>query len=237
MSAGAQKNRTAVRRIKRCAVLFSGGLDSAVLVAWLLKSGYEVWPVYVQFGLAWEKAEKKWAARYLSAVATPRLRPLSVTALSLESAYEHNWSTTGRVPGRWSSDRAVFLPARNLLLVTQALLSLYSRGVRLLALGTLRGNPFPDAQPRYFRRLEQVLSASFGSKVALVVPLRRMRKSDLLRRARNLPLHLTFSCISPKGLRHCGRCNKCAERRRAFREAGLTTAAGTGSGAGIRRPS
>jgi 7-cyano-7-deazaguanine synthase len=36
---------------------------------------------------------------------------------------------------------------------------------------------------------------------------------------RDLPLELTFSCIAPAGELHCGRCNKCAERRAAFREA------------------
>jgi hypothetical protein len=37
----------------------------------------------------------------------------------------------------------------------------------------------------------------------------------------NLPLELTFSCIDPHCLLHCGRCNKCAERRAAFADAGL----------------
>jgi 7-cyano-7-deazaguanine synthase len=32
---------------------------------------------------------------------------------------------------------------------------------------------------------------------------------------------LTFSCLAPQGRRHCGRCNKCAERKRAFRQAGI----------------
>jgi 7-cyano-7-deazaguanine synthase len=34
-----------------------------------------------------------------------------------------------------------------------------------------------------------------------------------------LPLALTFSCISPRGGLHCGACNKCAERQAAFRAA------------------
>jgi 7-cyano-7-deazaguanine synthase len=35
------------------------------------------------------------------------------------------------------------------------------------------------------------------------------------------PFHLSFSCLQPHGLRHCGRCNKCAERQLAFRKAGV----------------
>jgi 7-cyano-7-deazaguanine synthase len=36
-----------------------------------------------------------------------------------------------------------------------------------------------------------------------------------------VPWELTFSCIRPIGIRHCGRCNKCEERRRAFADAGV----------------
>jgi 7-cyano-7-deazaguanine synthase len=42
-----------------------------------------------------------------------------------------------------------------------------------------------------------------------------------MQRGRFLPLELTFSCMRPLDGRHCGDCNKCAERRKAFRDAGL----------------
>jgi 7-cyano-7-deazaguanine synthase len=48
-----------------------------------------------------------------------------------------------------------------------------------------------------------------------------LTKTDIIRRGRHLPLGLTFSCIAPVSRRHCGRCNKCAERRRAFVAAGI----------------
>ena len=40
------------------AVLASGGLDSAILVAELLRQGRAVHPIYVRFGLAWEPTEE-----------------------------------------------------------------------------------------------------------------------------------------------------------------------------------
>jgi 7-cyano-7-deazaguanine synthase len=38
---------------------------------------------------------------------------------------------------------------------------------------------------------------------------------------RDMPLELTFSCLAPVAGLHCGRCNKCAERQAAFRDAGI----------------
>ena len=48
-----------------------------------------------------------------------------------------------------------------------------------------------------------------------------LHKRDVLRRGAGLPLEHTFSCLRPAGGRHCGRCNKCAERRAGFRDAGV----------------
>jgi len=38
---------------------------------------------------------------------------------------------------------------------------------------------------------------------------------------RGLPLQLSVSCIKPRGIIHCGRCTKCAERVEGFRRAGI----------------
>jgi tRNA(Ile)-lysidine synthase TilS/MesJ len=43
--------------VERVAVLTSGGLDSCVLLADLAREN-TVYPIYVEFGLAWEKAEQ-----------------------------------------------------------------------------------------------------------------------------------------------------------------------------------
>jgi 7-cyano-7-deazaguanine synthase len=57
--------------------------------------------------------------------------------------------------------------------------------------------------------------------VRLLVPYRGLSKAEVVRRGRGLPLEWTFSCLKPADGRHCGACNKCAERRRGFAEAGL----------------
>jgi 7-cyano-7-deazaguanine synthase len=60
-----------------------------------------------------------------------------------------------------------------------------------------------------------------NAPIAINTPFRALHKTDVIARYRHLPWGLTFSCIRPVGLRHCGRCNKCAERRKAFADAGV----------------
>ncbi len=203
--------------------LVSGGLDSAVLVQRLLARGIPVLPLYVSGGLRWEATELYWLRRLLHAYRAPRLAPLRVIPLPLRPLYGPHWSLAGRrVPSSRTPDRAVYLPGRNALLVTLAAVASRRVGIRSVAIGTLAGNPFGDATPRFFRSLAGCLSEALGAPIRVLAPLRRMTKAQLIRHAAGAPLALTFSCLQPRGLAHCGRCNKCAERRRAFRLAGMT---------------
>jgi 7-cyano-7-deazaguanine synthase len=42
-----------------------------------------------------------------------------------------------------------------------------------------------------------------------------------MRLGAGLPLEHSFSCIEPMAGLHCGRCNKCGERKAAFRMADM----------------
>src|SRR5262245_6987647 len=206
----------------RLAVLVSGGLDSAVLLAEEAREHAEVIPLYVRFGLFWEEAELFHLRRFLEALVQPCVRPLQLLDLPVEDLYGGHWSLTGvGVPGLGTPDEAVFLPGRNLLLLGKALLWCHLRGVPAVALGLLRDNPFPDARPTFFTNYEALVEQAIGTRVRILQPYRDLSKADVLRRGRDLPLQWTFSCIRPVFGRHCGGCNKCAERRRAFAEVGL----------------
>ena len=64
-------------------------------------------------------------------------------------------------------------------------------------------------------------SLALSFSFTIETPFARLTKADVIRIVRHLPLELSFSCIRPAGLNHCGACNKCAERRRSFQEAGV----------------
>ena len=124
---------------------------------------------------------------------------------------------TGKdVPGTKTPDEAVYLPGRNVLLLSKALLWCHLYDVPTLALATLAANPFPDATPEFFRSFAAAINLAIGGQVNVVAPYAELTKAEITRRGRHLPLEFTLSCLQPIDGKHCGRCNKCAERRAAF---------------------
>lgn len=204
------------------AVLVSGGLDSAILVAAAVRRPSAVQPLYLRQGLFWEETELLHLKAFLHAVDGPPLRPLHVLEMPVADLYGEHWSLSGRgVPDENSADEAVFLPGRNVLLLAKSLLWCHRNGYPTLEVGTLHGNPFTDATPAFYEAYQRVVGQAVGGSVHVCRPFARLSKVDVLRRSDGLRLEWTFSCIRPVGGRHCGRCNKCAERRHAFAAAGI----------------
>jgi 7-cyano-7-deazaguanine synthase len=195
--------------------LVSGGLDSCVMLAELANQYKKVFPVFIRQGFIWEQTELRHLRRFLRA-APINHEPLTILHLPIRDLYGNHWSITGRrVPHAKTPDAAVYLPGRNLMLLSKAAVFCALHKIPVIAVGTLRRNPFPDATPKFFRDFTRL------SGVEVIAPFRRVTKTQVIRRGKNLPLRLSFSCIAPKRGRHCGRCNKCAERQKAFRTAGV----------------
>ncbi len=204
------------------AVLVSGGADSAILSIELMSEFDRVFPIYVRFGLRWEDAELASLRRFLNAVERPGIQALTVLDEPIADVYGPHWSVSGvDVPGAETPDEAVYLPGRNLLLATKAAIWCRLRGIDHLAFGCLRSNPFPDSTHEFFGKLEDVVNQAVGGNLKILRPFEDLSKSEILRKGSRLPLSHTFSCLAPVNGRHCGACNKCEERRKGFREAGL----------------
>ena len=203
-------------------LLLSGGLDSSILLGHLLDKGRRVQPFYVRSQLLWEDAELRAAQALLRAVGSESLEALVILEMPLGDLYKDHWSVNGRgTPDAQSSDDAVYLPGRNALLTIKPALWCAMHGIGELALAVLASNPFADATTAFFREFSSALNRAVGSRVNLSRPFAELRKAQVMRLAGDLPLELTFSCIAPVERRHCGRCNKCAERQNAFQSAGL----------------
>src|SRR5262249_20873719 len=150
---------------------------------------------------------------------------LTILEMPVADLYGQHWSTTGQdIPDADSPDEAVYLPGRNVLFLAKAMIWCHLHKVPALQLGILGANPFADATPAFFAAYQTAVNQAIGGAVEVRRPFAGLSKTQVLQRGRDVPLALTFSCIHPVAGRHCGRCNKCAERRRAFATAGLPDA-------------
>lgn len=207
--------------MKKVAVLTSGGLDSGVLLSDQAQTA-EVYPIYVQCGLVWEAAERHALQTYLSALNGVNVAPVTVLSVPTTHMYGEHWSLTGKdVPGAEESDSSVFLPGRNILLIGLAAVWCSTHGVSQLAIGSLGGNPFPDATLEFFKEFARSLSMGLAHRVDVKAPYRNVHKSEIIQRFQHLPLDLTLTCMTPRDAQHCGQCNKCRERQRGFDQAGV----------------
>ncbi len=203
------------------AVLVSGGLDSAVLLAQELDTNRGAQPIHVRAGLAWEDAEARTIERL---IATPpfagRVAPVITLTIDMREVYPpSHWAVTGTPPAYDTPDEHVYLEGRNIVLIAKAAVLCARLKIGRLALGPLAGNPFPDATPEFFETMGRALSLGLAHSLMIVAPLAMMHKEDVIRLGQSLgvPLDLTLSCMNPQpGDRPCGRCSKCRERDQAF---------------------
>ena len=212
------------------AVLLSGGLDSAVLLAEEAARG-DVQPIYVSVGLAWEASERAVIGRLLAArlLAAPPLagavRPLVSLSVDMRDVYAAtHWAVTGTPPAYHTPDEDVYLPGRNVVLLGKAGVFCAAAGLQRVVLGTLAHNPFPDATPEFRAAMARALSLGLAHPMAIDAPYAETSKAAVIRRgaALGVPFELTLSCMQPQpDIVHCGLCSKCRERHDAFVEAGV----------------
>jgi 7-cyano-7-deazaguanine synthase len=227
------------------AVLLSGGLDSAVLVAdEAARTTDPVQPIYISVGLAWEAAERATVARFLDAMRFERhVRPLVSLSVDMRDVYAAtHWALQGRPPSYHTADEDVYLPGRNIVLLGKAGVFCGAAALDRLVLGTLAHNPFPDATPEFRASMAQTLSLGLAHPLAIDAPYAGTSKADVIRRGIALGVRFehTMSCMSPVAGRwslvaeypkepgtsnqqplHCGLCSKCRERHDAFIEVGI----------------
>ena len=214
----------AVKTAQPTAVLFSAGLDSAVLLARVLREG-PAHPIYIRAGLAWEPQELACAIRLLHALPyRERTEPLATLSVDMRDVYPAtHWAVRGDAPAFDTPDEDVYIEGRNVVLLAKASVYMARAGLQRVLLGPLAGNPFPDATPDFFTNMARALSAGLATTIDIEAPFTSMHKADVIQLGQMLgvPFELTLSCMQPADGVHCGRCSKCRERRDGFSEAGI----------------
>lgn len=182
-------------------------------------------PIYVGVGFAWEDEERAMAARlFASPPFDGQIDPPVDLRFDMRDVFPPtHWAVRGEPPAFDTPDEDVYLEGRNVILVSKAAVYMAKHRIPRVLLGSLAGNPFPDATPEFFAAMSRALALGLGAPIVIEAPFATLHKADVVRKGIELgvPLELTLSCMQPKEGRHCGKCSKCRERRDAFKEAGI----------------
>lgn len=201
---------------KKVILLFSGGIDSTVILYWLIRQKYIVYPMVVNYGQKTYKGELSAIQSILSNVETESLYILDVANLNNIG----RGSLIGEYPDRENiiSDwyNSEFFPNRNLYLLSFAAAYGFKLNIFNLSIGVVGRESYKDTTLSFLQEVQNILRISLGN-FNIVSPFADLDRSLLLDESikLNVPLKQTFSCNSIHSY-HCNFCLSCREREEAF---------------------
>ncbi len=206
----------------KCVVVLSGGPDSTSVAYWAKKEGYDAYAISFKYGQIATK-EVECAER----IALALHMPLKVVDLSaLKEIFGDVTSLCNKdIPMTADFSDPIIVPFRNAIFLSAAVSYAVSIGADKIFYGAQGSDePFyPDCRKEFYKAFEKAAQLGTCKDITIEAPFSGMRKSELIKKAIELgvPLNLTWSCYC-SGPKHCGKCESCANRKRAFKEANVT---------------
>jgi len=219
----------------KAVVLLSGGMDSCVCTA-IARERHgkdNLALLHAMYGQRTEKRERQafdeiadyYEVRRRLVVKLDHFRAIGGSALTDKEIKvpENELEVLG--PGG-SPIPVTYVPFRNAHFLSVGVSWAEAIGARAIYIGAVAedSSGYPDCRPEYYRVFQELIRV--GTKpetdIEMVTPVIGMKKSEIIRRGRELgaPLQLTWSCYQGEDLA-CGKCDSCLLRLRAFAEAGI----------------
>lgn len=218
----------------RVVAVVSGGPDSLGYAAYWRTKGCEIYPIIFDYGQKGSK-EIKVAVELSRRLGFKEPRTVDISGLG--GLWRGTQLTDEEVGVERSYAPSVVVPIRNAVFLTIAAAYAFTIGAKHVIYGAhlddvrLRADTleplYPDCTPEFQLALETALNMGhFRSErgVEIWSPAREgLTKSENLRRTYGILGDLVFetwSCYL-SGPLHCGRCESCVNRHKAFQEAGI----------------
>lgn len=208
--------------------LVSGGMDSCVTAAIAREEGGELAFLHVSYGQRTEARERRAFEELADFYKVTRRLAVSLEHLARIGGSSLTDASIPVAPADLSSQEVPtsYVPFRNAHLLSVAVSWAEVIGASRVYIGAVAedSSGYPDCRPEFYEAFQRTVDVGTkpSTRVEIRTPVIHMRKSEIIRRGVELsaPLELTWSCYREEG-RACGRCDSCALRLRAFREAGL----------------
>ena len=197
---------------EKCVVLLSGGVDSSILAYWAKDQGYEVYTVTCKYG---QTATKE--VEFAISIAEKLGAPIKVIDLSsLQEIFIALASPSNETIPPTSRFRLIFFSTAVAYAITI--------DARRVFFGAQGSDPkqYHNWRRQFYKSFQTAARLATGKDILIEAPFAETPKSAILRLGSRLgvPFELTWSCYL-NGSKHCGKCESCINRKKAFREAAM----------------
>jgi 7-cyano-7-deazaguanine synthase len=216
-------------RSKKAIVLLSGGLDSATVLYWALKNGWQPQALIFEYGQ--RHSREVHSARALCRKSGVPFKMAGIKLPWGGSSLLDKKSPLPRIKDARRIGKEIpstYVPGRNTLFLSYGLSFAEAAGARAVMIGAnaLDYSGYPDCRPDFIAAMSRVFKLGTkagrqGKPVKIIAPLLKLSKARIIKLGSKLgvPYELTWSCYRG-GKKPCGVCDSCRLRTRGFKEAG-----------------
>lgn len=204
--------------------IISGGMDSTVLLHYLLKHREEVKAISFNYGQR-HKVELEFAAKTCAKLGVDH------KVIDLQNLKElvSNSSLTGDEPvphGHYADEnmKKTVVPNRNMIMASIAIGYAVNLDFDEVAMGVHAGDHaiYPDCRPEFVRALNEVAKVANFKPIEVFTPFLHLDKGDIAAMGRDLDVDFSLTQTCYEGTEPCGKCGACFERKEAFEKANVT---------------
>lgn len=220
-------SENAEARPRSVVVVYSGGMDSTVMLYQLLEQGVNVkGALSIDYGQKHRKELGRAAEICQTLGVNHRTADLrSISTLFGKSSLTNSCEAVPEGHYEEDSMKSTVVPNRNMILLSIATAWAISLEAEAVAYAAHGGDHaiYPDCREDFAAALNKAIELCDWHEVRLYRPFVSLSKAEIVSEGTRLgvPFAQTWSCYKGEDL-HCGCCGTCVERREAFHLAGVT---------------
>ena len=217
--------------MKKAISVLSGGLDCTVATSVYAKD-YEIHAITFNYGQkAFERelqaaeeicAKMNWTHEVIG---LPWLSRISTSSLNTsEDIPEVSFEDLDDAEKSSETASSVWVPARNMVFTSIAVSYAESIGAEKIIVGwdAEEAATFPDNSKEFLNTFNELIAVGSPENIKIEAPAIDLTKEEIVKLGVNVgaPMELSYSCYKG-GKKHCGVCESCMRRRRAFTQLGI----------------
>lgn len=217
--------------MKKAISVLSGGLDCTVATSVFAKD-YEIHAITFNYGQKSFKRELEAAEKICNkmnwsheVIDLPWLSKISTSSLNTtEDIPEVSFDDLDDLEKSSETASSVWVPARNMVFTSIATSYAEALGAEIIIVGwdAEEAATFPDNSKEFLNTFNELIDVGSPDKIKIEAPAIDLNKEEIVKLGVEVdaPMQLSYSCYKG-GNKHCGVCESCMRRKRAFKNTGV----------------